>query len=95
MRLRSWCATCATLLLLDEEMSRTRAGRQSRPTSEELREVQRNLAEMIERPYGVRTFTTYPKWDGRAARVVMGWPDDSDVRREVLRLWTHYTRRFL
>jgi hypothetical protein len=80
------------LSVIEEEMSQSLAGRQRHPTAEQLRDVQRNLIDMTERPHWSRSYQTLPKWDGRATGLVREWPEDNDVRREVLRLWTQYTR---
>lgn len=80
------------LLLIEEEMSRSRTGRQLRPRSDELRDVQRNLSEILDRPYRVSA-QSQRTWDGRAARVVKEWPADNPVRRAVTQLWNLYTRR--
>ena len=77
---------------IDEEMSQSISGRRTRPTAEQLRDVQRNLTDMMERPHWSRSYGQLPRWDGRATGLVRDWPEDNDVRREVLRLWTQYTR---
>lgn len=81
------------LQLIDEEMSRSRTGRQARPTPHELLDVQRNLSEILDRPYRVSAQTMAGMWDGRAARLVKDWPADNQVRRVVTQLWNFYTRR--
>ena len=81
------------LQLIEEEMSRSRTGRQSRPTPHELLDVQRNLSEILDRPYRVSATTMTGMWDGRAARVVKEWPADNQVRRVVTQLWNVYTRQ--
>ena len=80
------------LLLIEEEMSRSRTGRQLRPRADELRDVQRNLSEILDRPYRVSALSQRT-WDGRAARIVKEWPADNPVRRAVTQLWNLYTRR--
>lgn len=83
------------LNLLDEEIAQTRTGRQVIPNAEQLREVQRDLGEIVDMPFGPRSFRAYPRWDGRAARVVQDWPEENPVRRDVLRLWRMYRRRII
>ena len=82
-----------TLSLIEEELAQTRVGRQAVPTSEALRDVQRNLQELVDRPRVGRGKMTRG-WDGRAARLVKDWPGDNPVRHAVLRLWTQYSRGF-
>ena len=83
----------AALQLIEEEMSRSRTGRQARPTPHELLDVQRNLSEILDRPYRVSAASMTGMWDGRAARVVKEWPADNQVRRAVTQLWNVYTRQ--
>lgn len=81
-----------TLRVIEDELPRTRTGKQARPTAAELLEVQRNLSELLDRPARFAPLA-FPRWDGRAARQVQDWPEDNPVRRDVVRLWTRYTRR--
>ena len=82
------------LQLIEEEMSRTRTrvNPNARPTVAELRDVERNLAEILDRPYRL-TAKSDRSWDGRAARLVKDWPGDDPVRHAVTQLWNQYTRR--
>jgi hypothetical protein len=83
------------LTLIDEELGQSRTGRQTRPSPEELREVQRDLGEIVDQPFGPRSFRAYPRWDGRAARVVNDWPEENPVRRDIMRLWRQYRRKIV
>lgn len=82
------------LQLIEEEMSRTRTrtNPQAKPTVAELRDVERNLSEILERPYRLSAGSER-SWDGRAARIVKDWPGDDPVRHAVTQLWNQYTRR--
>lgn len=83
------------LQLIEEEMSRkrTRANEQVKPNVAELRDVERNLADILERPYRLTAASADRMWDGRAARLVKDWPGEDPVRHAVTQLWNQYTRR--
>ena len=84
------------LQLIEEEMSRKRLrtkNEEVKPNVSELRDVERNLAEILERPYRLTAASADRMWDGRAARLVKDWPGDDPVRHAVTQLWNQYTRR--